>query len=75
MDKVAREKAFVEDYNALVKKHGLQLSAVIQPKSYGSMLQIEPGLAVIEIDGWEPESASFIAPAQDSTKSSNILND
>lgn len=55
MSNTEREKAFIDEYNALIEKHGLQLSAVIQPKSYGSMLQIEPGLAIIEIEGWVPK--------------------
>ena len=74
MDNTTREKAFIDEYNLLVKKHGLQLSAVIQPKSYGNMLQIEPGLAVVEIDGWEPETPK-LNTASDSAKASNILND
>ena len=71
--KAAREKAFLEDYNLLVRKHGLQLSAIIQPKSYGTMLQIEPGLAVVEVEGWDPENVAVESPVSNTT--SNILND
>ena len=55
MDVSEREREFVKEYSALMKKYGVQLSAVIQSKSYGSMLQIEANLAVGEIDGWVPE--------------------
>ena len=56
MDITTREKEFVKEYTALVKKYGVQLSAVAQSKNYGSMIQIEPNLIIANVDGWAPET-------------------
>lgn len=59
-----RQQEFVKAYNSLCQRFGVQLAAVAQSKTYGSMLQIEANLQLIPVENWkgDPEELSPILP-------------
>lgn len=56
VDMESRQK-FIDEYNALCLKYGLQLMAVMQTRALSKQIsQTETGLDIVAIEGWsKPE--------------------
>ncbi len=69
MSEQERQQRFIDEYNALVQRYGVQITAQATPEQLGPVVQIRAQLAVQFVPDWkEPRNAdtdrNSAAPAQ-----------
>ena len=63
MTEQERQQAFVEGLNELTRRYGFQVSAKMESRSLGPVIQIEAQVGLTPIENWQPpDSSEHVAP-------------
>lgn len=58
-----RQQSLLQGIDLLCKQYGYNIGAIVVPKQYGPMLQVEAAVTLVPIENWQPPVPPDYPPA------------